>query len=167
MITRVSRLSYQNLKRKYHILVNRKPNINLYKKSNRTSLINTSMNFIRSFFSPNPSSVKLINKNELKDMIEKKEDFFLIDVREPHEIQANGAIETSHNIPIGQIVKAFQLNHDDFEEKYGFEKPSENDTVIFYCKAGGRSASAAELVSSLGYRNVINYSGSYDDWSSK
>lgn len=122
------------------------------------------MNF-STFFGGN-ATFGNINKEELKQKIKSKEEFFLIDVRQPQEIQVNGSIETSHNIPLGEVAPAFQLSHDDFEDKYGFEKPSEGDTVIFYCKAGGRSSSAANIISNLGYKNVINYSGSYDDWSS-
>jgi len=35
-------------------------------------------------------------------------------------------------------------------------------TIYVYCKKGGRSASAAEMLNSSGYTNVIDLLGGYD-----
>jgi rhodanese-related sulfurtransferase len=50
-----------------------------------------------------------------------------------------------------QFADAFAANHEDFEDKLGFEKPSPSDEIIVYCKAGARSAAATEYLKSLGY----------------
>jgi rhodanese-related sulfurtransferase len=50
-----------------------------------------------------------------------------------------------------QFADAFAANHEDFEDKLGFEKPSPSDEIIVYCKAGARSAAASEYLKSLGY----------------
>lgn len=39
--------------------------------------------------------------------------------------------------------------------------------MVFYCKAGIRSAAAAGLAKQFGYKNVGEYKGSWMDWSGK
>ncbi|GAB5592421.1 hypothetical protein Unana1_07321 [Umbelopsis nana] len=98
-----------------------------------------------------------ITFEELKERIEQRKPdsastkpFALIDVREPSEFGA-GAIPTALNVPLSQLADAFVANHDDFEDKLGFEKPSPSDEIIVYCKAGVRSSAAGEYLRSLGY----------------
>lgn len=105
----------------------------------------------------------VIDKKELRGLLTRKEEFYLLDVREPEELK-EGFIETSRNIPLGEIGTAFRLNEKEFEERYKFEKPSKKDMVVLYCKAGGRSTDASNTLSSLGYSNLYNYVGSYNDW---
>ncbi|CAO3666739.1 unnamed protein product [Umbelopsis vinacea] len=72
---------------------------------------------------------------------DKPDSFSLIDVREPNELR-EGVIPSATNIPLSQFADAFAANHEDFEDKLGFEKPSPSDEIIVYCKAGARSAAA-------------------------
>jgi len=106
--------------------------------------------------------VSIISREDLKNMIDSKEGYVLIDVREPYEIEKYGAIPTSHNVPLGQIPQDLELSEKDFEKKYGFEINKEIK-LIFYCRSGGRSDRAATLAKSKGY-NAINYIGSILDW---
>lgn len=52
----------------------------------------------------------------------------------------------------------------EFEDKFGFEKPSADKELVFYCKAGVRSSAAAQLAQQIGYKNVSEYRGSWLDW---
>jgi 3-mercaptopyruvate sulfurtransferase SseA len=52
-------------------------------------------------------------------------------------------------------------------QKYMFSKPMLKQNMIFYCRSGKRSATAAELASSLDYSNIRNYKGSWLEWSEK
>ena len=49
------------------------------------------------------TEVPIISTDELKELIDKKEDYILVDVREPDEIKEYGKIPTSINIPLGEL----------------------------------------------------------------
>lgn len=87
----------------------------------------------------------------------------LLDVREPAEFEA-GSIPNSINIPVSSQPDALMLPAEEFEDRFGFEKPETNKEVVFYCKAGVRSSAAARLASQSGYGKVGEYRGSWLDW---
>ena len=91
--------------------------------------------------------------NELKRKIDAKEDFFLLDVREPNEYQI-GKIPGSTLIPLGEVP-----------QRVG-EIPRDKE-IIVHCKMGGRSAKAAAFLRQQGYTNVKNLKGGILDWSDK
>ncbi|KAI9762066.1 MAG: hypothetical protein M4579_000702 [Chaenotheca gracillima] len=90
----------------------------------------------------------------------------LIDVREPAEFSA-GAIPTALNIPISSQPDALALPADEFEDRFGFEKPTVDQEVVFYCKAGVRSAAAAVMARESGFEKIGEYRGSWLDWERK
>lgn len=87
----------------------------------------------------------------------------LIDVREPHEY-VEGHVPNSINIPVNSSPGALFLSPEEFEDKFGFEKPDLEKEVVFYCKAGIRSKGAAILAHDAGYHNIKEYRPSFDDW---
>ena len=91
----------------------------------------------------------------------------MIDVREPSELHATGRIPTAHNLPINSAPEALFLPADDFEERFGFKKPSSVTEVVFYCKSGVRSRAAAGLARQAGWERVGEYQGSWIDWEKK
>ena len=92
----------------------------------------------------------------------------LIDVREPNELQATGKIPTAQNLPITSAADGFFLPADEFEDRFGFEKPGEDTEVVFYCKAGVRSRAAARLASQAGFGGKIGeFPGSWNEWFEK
>lgn len=89
----------------------------------------------------------------------------IIDVREPSELQNTGKIPGSHNLPITSAPDGFFLPAEEFEERFGWEKPGSDDEVIFYCKAGVRSRAAARLAGQAGFGGKVGeYPGSWVDW---
>jgi len=90
---------------------------------------------------------------ELKRKIDAKEDFFLLDVREPNEFQI-GRIPGSTLIPLGEVPQRVS------------EIPRDKEIVV-HCKMGGRSAKAAAFLRQQGYKNVKNLKGGILDWSDK
>jgi len=90
---------------------------------------------------------------ELKRKIDAKEDFFLLDVREPTEFQI-GRIPGSTLIPLGEVPQ--RVN----------EIPRDKEIVV-HCKMGARSATAAAFLRQQGYKNVKNLKGGILDWSDK
>jgi len=91
-----------------------------------------------------------ITPSELKSMMDATPDLFVLDVREPHEIDIC-AIEGTTKIPLGEV-----------SERY-LEVPKDCDVVV-HCKLGGRSAQAVEFLQSKGYTNVKNLAGGIIRW---
>ncbi|KAI9799560.1 MAG: hypothetical protein M1825_004486 [Sarcosagium campestre] len=85
------------------------------------------------------------------------------DVREPAEYD-EGFIPSAINIPIASQPDALFLSPQEFEDRFGFIKPPADKEVVFYCKAGVRSAAAAKLARQGGYDRVGEYPGSWLDW---
>ena len=88
------------------------------------------------------------------------------DVREPSEYAA-GHLPHAINIPIKSAPDALFLPADEFEDRFGFKKPSAEEEVVFYCKSGVRSSAAAQLASQVGYKSVAEYRGSWLDWTKR
>jgi adenylyltransferase/sulfurtransferase len=90
---------------------------------------------------------------ELKRKMDNKEDFFLLDVREPNEYQI-GKIPGATLIPLGEVPRRVS------------EIPRDKE-IIVHCKMGGRSARAAAFLRQQGYMRVKNLKGGILDWSDK
>ncbi|MCW8931737.1 MAG: rhodanese-like domain-containing protein [Gammaproteobacteria bacterium] len=95
--------------------------------------------------------VKEIDVKELSLQLEElPENIKLIDVRTPAEV-ARGKITGSENLPLHVIpLKVDELNTD--------------DTIIFYCQTGARSAQACAFMASKGVDNVYNLRGGIVTW---
>jgi rhodanese-related sulfurtransferase len=81
-----------------------------------------------------------------------KSDFMILDVRTPEEV-ASGYISGSVNIDI----KA-----PDFQEK--INALSKDKTYIVYCKRGGRSSKAFDMMKEKGFAKVYNMLGGIMKW---
>ncbi|KAL5495346.1 hypothetical protein ACEPAI_809 [Sanghuangporus weigelae] len=93
-------------------------------------------------------------------------DAYLIDVREPDEVIL-GSIPSSVNVPLSVLADSLHLNPVAFKERHSIEKPKRNQEIVFYCRSGKRSATAADIARRYGYTNVLNYEGSWLDWTAK
>ena len=90
-----------------------------------------------------------ITVQDLKKMIDNKEDFQLIDVRETFEYEMSNL--NGLNIPLaGLLLEADQISKD---------KP-----VIMQCRSGARSAAAVNQLEQLGYTNLYNLKGGILAW---
>lgn len=86
-----------------------------------------------------------INARGLKVKLDKGEDFFLLDVREPHEFEIANLGGTL--IPLSEL-----------EDRV--DEIPEDKTIIVHCKLGGRSAQAIEILESrYGYEDLLNLKG--------
>ena len=94
---------------------------------------------------------KNISSEELREKLERKEDFLLLDVRTPKEYQ-DCAIQGSTLLPVQELTfRASEL--------------PKNKEIVVYCKVGNRSAFAAAYLSRLGY-TVRNLEGGILSWTS-
>ena len=91
-----------------------------------------------------------ITPKQLKARLDKGDDLFILDVREPHEYQIcnlNGKL-----IPLGEVGKRLD------------ELDPEADIVI-HCKSGMRSARACGILRAAGFKHVRNMKGGILAWS--
>lgn len=93
-------------------------------------------------------------------------DKLLIDVRSEREIKETGQIPGSINIPLEDVCKNVSptTSETDFCSRFGRLKPSTCTQLIFTCRSGKRALQSAEEATSLGYKNVWVYEGSWNDW---
>jgi rhodanese-related sulfurtransferase len=96
-----------------------------------------------SFAQMSSKPITEVSQNETNSVI-------LIDVRTPEEFNA------------GHLENAKNINWYDKNFAMQFEIISKNEIIYVYCKKGGRSAKAQQLLDSLGYKNVVNLEGGYD-----
>ncbi len=71
----------------------------------------------------------------------------LIDVREPYELETDGVIDGAINIPLGEVPQKL-------EEIKEMPKP-----LVFFCRSGNRSATAAQFMQENGVEEVYNGGG--------
>jgi glutamine cyclotransferase len=113
--------------------------------------------------SPTPSevsqsatpSVQTINSADAFKLIQENKgnaDFIILDVRTPDEF--NG----------GHIGNAVNIDFYSPDFKSNLEKLDRNKLYLVYCLTGGRSASASQMLSELGFPRVYNLAGGITRW---
>jgi rhodanese-related sulfurtransferase len=88
---------------------------------------------------------KKLTPEELKDAMEKKQGVFLLDVRNPDELEQTGIIEGYTNIPLDQLEARLK------------EVPKDK-VIITMCMRGNRAGRAAAILEKAGY-NVYGSCG--------
>ena len=92
-----------------------------------------------------------ISKDQLKETLDQ---YVIIDVREPDEIE-NGKIETSQNMPLGLLIR---------NAKKGQIEDLKQEKVCVYCASGYRGNIAADELIKAGF-SAVNLDGGYTTWS--
>jgi rhodanese-related sulfurtransferase len=69
----------------------------------------------------------------------------VIDAREPHEYSSSH-VEGAINIPLSNLST----------ESPGLKDINKNAKVIVYCRSGGRSNLAIQLLKDMGFSNLVN-----------
>ena len=97
------------------------------------------------------SSFQDINSDELELMI-KKEDLILLDVRTPTEYSN------------GHLISAVNINYygDNFDKK--IDELDKSKPIVVYCKSGGRSSKSALKLAEKGLEQIYNLEGGFDQW---
>ena len=96
-----------------------------------------------------------ISEDELREMMAKKKDLQILDVREDWE-RVQSRIDPSLHQPLGTLVNSVPVSPLDclIPEK----------EVVVYCKAGFRSRMACEALQSIGFNHLFNLSPGMDGW---
>lgn len=97
------------------------------------------------------AEVKVLPASNFKSLIENK-DVMLIDVRTAGEYE-QGFIEGAVNIDVKESGFESKIKH--------FDKDM---PIAVYCARGGRSANAAEIFKKLGFKEVYDLEGGYNNW---
>jgi len=95
-----------------------------------------------------------ISVQDLKTKQETGQKFFLLDVREPHEVPI--ASLGAPLIPVGLL-----------EQRIGEIPVGKQDEIILHCRSGARSQKAALILKNAGFTNVENLAGGILDWADK
>lgn len=88
--------------------------------------------------------------------------FVIVDIREPAEYSA-GYIPGAVSIPRGLLE--FKVGKEEVWEEAGMYIPKKTDSIVVYCRTGGRSALAARTLAELGYEKVVSLQGGWEEWS--
>jgi sulfur-carrier protein adenylyltransferase/sulfurtransferase len=93
-----------------------------------------------------------ITPRDLKEKLDRDEDIFILDVREPHEYQISNL--RGHLIPLGELPRRVH------------ELDSAREIVV-HCRTGKRSAQAVDFLRQAGFRKVYNLHGGILSWSTQ
>ena len=106
---------------------------------------------VRGEEAPGPQvNVPEITPRELKARLDRGDDLFVLDVREPHEFQICNL--GGHLIPLGDLSRrAHELDS--------------SREIVAHCRSGKRSAEAVQFLRSAGFRKVLNLKGGILAWS--
>jgi rhodanese-related sulfurtransferase len=77
---------------------------------------------------------------------------FIVDVREPAELEANGFIAGSINIPIRDLLKNLD------------KLPAKDAKIVITCASGHRGSLGMMALRLLGYTDVVNLNGGLNAW---
>jgi adenylyltransferase/sulfurtransferase len=95
-----------------------------------------------------------ISVEELKRKLDAKEDVFVLDVREPHEVPI--ANLGAPLIPVGEL-----------EKRVGELAAQKDREIVVHCRSGSRSQKAALILKNAGFKNVENLAGGILAWADK
>ncbi len=96
------------------------------------------------------TNVPEITPKELKARLDRGDDIYVLDVREPHEFQICNI--NGHLIPLGELSRRVH------------ELDSSRE-IVAHCKSGKRSAEAVEFLRGAGFRKVSSLKGGILAWS--
>jgi len=99
--------------------------------------------------------VREIGTGEVKAMLDRLENFLLVDVREDCEWDAS------------RIPGAIHLGRGIIERDIENTVPDKAAKLVLYCGGGYRSALAAESLQKMGYTQALSMAGGWREWKEK
>jgi adenylyltransferase/sulfurtransferase len=103
---------------------------------------------------PVVDGIPQISVEDLKKKLDAKENFFLLDVREPHEYKI--ANLGAPLIPVGEL-----------EKRVGELSAEKDREIVIHCRSGARSQKAALILKKAGFAHVENLAGGILAWADK
>jgi len=93
-----------------------------------------------------------ISATDLKGMLDRDDNIFLIDVREPNEYE------------IVSIPGATLIPKDQFLTGAALERLPQDKRIVLHCKSGARSAEALAIVKNAGFSDAVHVGGGVLAW---
>ncbi len=112
-------------------------------------MIKQILRIVRSGFTRGGNTNEIDYETLLK-MIKENNSIILLDVRSTQEF-SEGHLLGALNLPLGEL-----------KNKVSLLIPNHGQTIIVYCKMGGRSAKALTILNKMGYTNVYQLKGGLD-----
>ena len=106
----------------------------------------------KDFFTNLPADYYTIKADLLKGQIDAGNAPFLLDVREPLELEQNGYIAGAVNIPVRNVLKNLD------------KLPALDQPIVVYCGSSHRGAMVMAALRMLGYTDVRNLGGGLGAW---
>jgi phage shock protein E len=98
---------------------------------------------------------QLLEPKEFLTKFKATKDAQLLDVRTPEEV-SEGALEDAQNI---------NFYDTDFKDK--LSKLDKNKPVFVYCRSGGRSGKCAQMCKDMGFKEIYDMKGGWQNYSSQ
>jgi rhodanese-related sulfurtransferase len=99
-----------------------------------------------------PADYYTVKADMLKGQIDAGAAPFLLDVREPSELEQNGYIAGAVNIPVRNVLKNLD------------KLPAQDQPIVVYCGSAHRGAMVMAALRMLGYTDVRNLGGGLGAW---
>ena len=100
-----------------------------------------------------------INTTQLQTLLQRKPQTYILDVRQPFEIELLGGSIDAPN--------TFRVNRGWLEFQVEDIVPNKSDEIVVYCGQNRRSPLAALTLQKMGYTNVKNYQDGFFAWKDK
>ena len=97
-------------------------------------------------------TVKIVDAEEVKSLAAKN-NVQIVDLRGAAEFK-QGHLKGADHVFVGTLPSHL-------------DKVSKDKQVIIHCQGGDRASIGYSLLAKAGYKNILNYSGSYNDWVAK
>ncbi len=101
------------------------------------------------------ASGSTITATDLKGMLDRGDDIFLVDVREPNEYE------------IVSIPGSVLIPKDQFLTGSALERLPQDKKIVLHCKSGARSAECLAVVKGAGYSDAVHVGGGVLAWVSQ
>jgi adenylyltransferase/sulfurtransferase len=101
------------------------------------------------------ASGSTISATDLKEMLDRGDNIYLVDVREPNEYE------------IVSIPGATLIPKDQFLTGAALEKLPQDKQIVLHCKSGARSAECLAIVKGAGYSDAVHVGGGVLAWVSQ
>jgi len=99
--------------------------------------------------------IREVTVDDVKAMLDRGEEFELIDTREDNEF-ARGHLPGARHLSKGIIERDIETTVADPRTR-----------IVLYCGGGFRSALAADALQRMGYRNVVSMDGGWREWTDR
>ena len=96
---------------------------------------------------PKANTYRQLTMQEAVEMMEKGENYIILDVRTHQEFAA------------GHIPGAIVIPNETIGTEEIPQLPDKNQLIMVYCRSGNRSKQASDKLAKLGYTNIVEFGG--------